>query len=378
MANNLDLNLKPSKPYLAENTGMVRVYRYPNCSDANVGWGMEAHTDSSVLSILNQDDEVSGLQVLKDDQWLTVKPISNTLIVNLGDMMQAISDDRYKSVTHRVSINKHKERISICYFVFPGEDVVIESSKYKPFTYNEFRAQVQQDIKALGYKLANPSADLALSGVGLFAFLIQEIGSELNRLNFQGFYTVLLERNEELISVTAVRVYGKKVTEVPPVGTRLEYRPHGMCHILMKKLEKKLTQLGVEGLILPAVPSVLETWTRSFGIAKMTNLERSQFLDYTFLDFQSAIMCQKLLPSNQSPDPVLLMESRAKCDVSSRSCCANFSKNDHQVIGAIDPVTIVEQPSLGDQQCQNGTTSSECSIDKKVDRNNDLYKCVYT
>ncbi|KAG4377209.1 hypothetical protein GLYMA_18G061251v4 [Glycine max] len=99
-----------------------------------------------------------------------------------------------------------------------------------------------------------------------------------------------------------------------------------MCHILMKKLEKKLTQLGVEGLILPAVPSVLETWTRSFGIAKMTNLERSQFLDYTFLDFQSAIMCQKLLPSNQSPDPVLLMESRAKCDVSSRSCCANFSK----------------------------------------------------
>ncbi|KAG4923636.1 hypothetical protein JHK87_049176 [Glycine soja] len=186
-------------------------------------------------------------------------------------------------------------------------------------------------------------------------------GSKLNRLNFQGFYTVLLERNEELISVAAVRVYGKKVTEVPPVGTRLEYRPHGMCHILMKKLEKKLTQLGVEGLILPAVPSVLETWTRSFGIAKMTNLERSQFLDYTFLDFQSAIMCQKLLPSNQSPDPVLLM-----------------GKNDHQVIGAIDPVTIVEQPSPGDQQCQNGTTSSECSIDKKVDRNNDLYKCVYT
>ncbi|RDX57635.1 Gibberellin 2-beta-dioxygenase 8, partial [Mucuna pruriens] len=153
MAKNLDLNLKPSKQYLAENTGMVRVYRYPHCSDANVGWGMEAHTDSSVLSILNQDYEVSGLQVLKDDQWLTVKPIFNTLIVNLGDMMQAISDDRYKSVTHRVSINKHKERISICYFVFPGEDFVIESSKYKPFTYNEFRAQVQQDNKVLGYKV---------------------------------------------------------------------------------------------------------------------------------------------------------------------------------------------------------------------------------
>ena len=56
-------------------------------------------------------------------------------------------------MSHRVKVNKHRERISICYFVFPGEDVVIESSKYRPFTYNEFRAQVQQDIKALGYKV---------------------------------------------------------------------------------------------------------------------------------------------------------------------------------------------------------------------------------
>lgn len=87
MAKNLDLNLKDTKSYLAENTGIVRVYRYPRI---DAGWGMEVHTDSSVLSILNQDDHVSGLQVLKDDQWLTVKPISNTLIVNLGDMMQVL------------------------------------------------------------------------------------------------------------------------------------------------------------------------------------------------------------------------------------------------------------------------------------------------
>ncbi|KAI5408675.1 hypothetical protein KIW84_054492 [Lathyrus oleraceus] len=150
MAKSLDLNLKETKSYLAENTGIVRVYRYPR---TDVGWGMEVHTDSSVLSILNQDDHVSGLQVLKDDQWLTVKPISNTLIINLGDMMQAISSDTYKSVSHRVKVEKDIERISICYFVFPGDGVMIESSKYKPFTYNDFREQVQQDIKALGHKV---------------------------------------------------------------------------------------------------------------------------------------------------------------------------------------------------------------------------------
>ncbi|KAA8543720.1 hypothetical protein F0562_022103 [Nyssa sinensis] len=82
-----------------------------------------------------------------------VKPISNTLVVNLGDLMQAMSDDEYKSVKHRVKVNKHEERISIGYFVFPAEDGVIQSSKYKSFTYGDFRAQVQQDLRTIGVKV---------------------------------------------------------------------------------------------------------------------------------------------------------------------------------------------------------------------------------
>ncbi|KAF7833778.1 protein PMR5-like [Senna tora] len=155
---------------MSESTGNVRVYRYPHIpkngeedNDDSVGWGMEAHTDSSVISILNQDDQVSGLEVFKDHHWLTAKPIPNTLIVNLGDMMQAISDDKYKSVTHRVKINKHKERVSVCYFVFPDDEAVIQSSNYKPFTYNDFRAQVQKDVKTVGCKCRLASSALLLS-----------------------------------------------------------------------------------------------------------------------------------------------------------------------------------------------------------------------
>jgi len=85
---NLDLEIEASSSYVAESTGLMRIYRYPNCSNSDVGLGMEVHTDSSVFSILNQESEVSGLELLKDHQWLTVKPISYTLIVNLGDMMQ--------------------------------------------------------------------------------------------------------------------------------------------------------------------------------------------------------------------------------------------------------------------------------------------------
>ena len=87
MAKNLHLDPELSKTYMSESTGFLRVYRYPQCSMDNEAWGIKVHTDSSVLSILNQD-QVGGLQVLKDDNWLQVEPIPDTLVFNLGDMMQ--------------------------------------------------------------------------------------------------------------------------------------------------------------------------------------------------------------------------------------------------------------------------------------------------
>ncbi|XP_050215890.1 gibberellin 2-beta-dioxygenase 6 [Mercurialis annua] len=146
-------NSDKSKSYLSESTGVLRIYRYPKCALADETLGMEAHTDSSVLSILNLHEQVGGLELLKDEQWLHVEPIPNTLIINLGDMMQAISDDEYKSVKHRVKANKYEERLSICYFVFPAEECVIQTSKYKPFTYKDFQKQVQHDIKTTGFKV---------------------------------------------------------------------------------------------------------------------------------------------------------------------------------------------------------------------------------
>ncbi|KAF5177783.1 Increased dna methylation [Thalictrum thalictroides] len=119
--------------------------------------------------------------------------------------------------------------------------------------------------------------------------------STLKRLDFQGFYTVLLEKEEELISVATIRVYGGKVAEVPLVATRLQYRRKGMCRILMNLLESKLAGLGVERLFLPAIPQVLHAWTTSFGFTKITKSERLKYLEYTFLDFQDTTMCHKVL-----------------------------------------------------------------------------------
>ncbi|XP_008795357.3 gibberellin 2-beta-dioxygenase 6 [Phoenix dactylifera] len=153
VAANLKLDAKKAASYLSEFDGtFVRVYRYPCCPEADKYFGMNAHTDSSVLSILCQD-ELGGLQIFHDNQWFDVAPIPGMLTVNLGDMIQVFGNDEYRSVKHRVLTNRSKERISVCYFAFPMEDGLIISSRYKTFTYREWKAQVLEDIKATGDKV---------------------------------------------------------------------------------------------------------------------------------------------------------------------------------------------------------------------------------
>lgn len=72
-----------------ENTCFVRLNHYPPCQISSEVFGLMPHTDSDFLTILHQD-EVGGLQLMKDSRWVAVKPIKNALIVNIGDLFQVI------------------------------------------------------------------------------------------------------------------------------------------------------------------------------------------------------------------------------------------------------------------------------------------------
>ncbi|XP_057730274.1 increased DNA methylation 1-like [Arachis stenosperma] len=119
--------------------------------------------------------------------------------------------------------------------------------------------------------------------------------SWLPRMNFTGFYTVILERNDEVISVANTRIYGQKVAEVPLVATRNQYRNQGMCRILMDQLEKLLVKLGVERLLLPAAPNLIKFWTNSFGFAKMTHSDQYYYVGYPLANFPDTTLCHKSL-----------------------------------------------------------------------------------
>ncbi|KAM3336718.1 hypothetical protein ACQJBY_030627 [Aegilops geniculata] len=158
----LGLDEEQRASYLTERGSIFRAYRYPASGAGRRHLGMEAHTDSSVLSILNQDT-VGGLQVFYGGRWLAVRPVEGALVVNVGDMLQAMSGGAYRSPEHRVVAPAWTEvdRMSLCYFAFPQEDAVIvgppqscrQEEVYRAFSYGEFREQVQADVKATGSKV---------------------------------------------------------------------------------------------------------------------------------------------------------------------------------------------------------------------------------
>ncbi|XP_027098866.1 gibberellin 2-beta-dioxygenase 8-like [Coffea arabica] len=142
-----------------ENTCFLRLNRYPACPISPEIFGLVPHTDSDFLTILHQD-EVGGLQLMKDSKWVAVKPNADALIVNIGDLFQAWSNDAYKSVEHKVMVKRKVERFSIAYFLCPSYESEIGSCKrepsasvYKAFTFGQYRHQVREDVKSIGHKV---------------------------------------------------------------------------------------------------------------------------------------------------------------------------------------------------------------------------------
>lgn len=66
----------------------VVVNYYPKCPQPDLTLGLSPHSDPGGLTILLPDDFVSGLQVRKGNDWITVKPVPNAFIINIGDQIQ--------------------------------------------------------------------------------------------------------------------------------------------------------------------------------------------------------------------------------------------------------------------------------------------------
>ncbi|KAL8238564.1 hypothetical protein R6Q59_015131 [Mikania micrantha] len=89
---------------------------YPACPQPDLTMGATKHTDDGFLTVVLQD-EIGGLQILYENQWVDVPPTPGALVVNIGDLLQMISNDKLKSVEHRVVANEKGPRVSVaCLF----------------------------------------------------------------------------------------------------------------------------------------------------------------------------------------------------------------------------------------------------------------------
>ncbi|XP_052172389.1 jasmonate-induced oxygenase 2-like [Diospyros lotus] len=133
----------------------MRVNFYPKCPQPDLTLGLSPHSDPGGITLLLPDDDVAGLQVRRGSNWLTVKPIPNAFIVNIGDQIQVISNAIYKSVEHRVMVNSAKERVSLAFFYNPTGDIPIRPAKqlvkedeadlyHQAMTFNDYRLFIRE------------------------------------------------------------------------------------------------------------------------------------------------------------------------------------------------------------------------------------------
>lgn len=162
------LHLGLDETYFAPKTfngnSILRAIHYPPITEEpRSAIRAEQHEDINLITLL-VGASAGGLQLLNaDNEWLDITPGEDEIVINVGDMLQRLTNNYLKSTTHRV-VNPPKEqwhvpRLSIPFFLHPRsgmdltclESCVTESRPlaYPPITAGEY---LDERLREIGLK----------------------------------------------------------------------------------------------------------------------------------------------------------------------------------------------------------------------------------
>ena len=131
IARYLDLAPDWFDPAVKDGNSVLRLLHYPPIPVDAEGVRAGAHEDINLITLLLGAEE-AGLELLdRDGRWLSIKPPEGAMVVNVGDMLQRLTNHVLPSTTHRV-VNPPPERrghsrYSMPFFLHPAPDFLIET-----------------------------------------------------------------------------------------------------------------------------------------------------------------------------------------------------------------------------------------------------------
>jgi isopenicillin N synthase-like dioxygenase len=149
-----------ARGFRPRHSSFLRLNYYPQCpaparpeqisTPAQGHLGVNHHTDAGALTLLLQDDQ-PGLEVHHEGEWHIVEPHRDALVINIGDMVQVWSNDRYRAALHRVVANSDRARFSAPFFLNPAYETryaplpttvdARRPARYRPIEWGEFRTR---------------------------------------------------------------------------------------------------------------------------------------------------------------------------------------------------------------------------------------------
>lgn len=151
-------------PHVHNGNSILRAIHYPPITqEPKSAIRAEQHEDINLITLL-VGASADGLEILsKEDKWVPVTSLPEQIVVNVGDMLQRLTNNKLKSTTHRV-VNPPKEkwgtsRFSIPFFLHPKSEMSLACldsciNETHPKAYEDYTAgeYLDERLREIGLK----------------------------------------------------------------------------------------------------------------------------------------------------------------------------------------------------------------------------------